>query len=85
MNYFIDFLISLSFSAIYCIYAQIGRHGMTIWQGIVPGMTAGGKVVNNQEPATSVETTSGDNEYFESTSTVRTAKPHELYTAAIGK
>lgn len=49
---------------------------MTIWQGIVPGMTAG-KVVNNQEPTTSVETT-------ELTATVRTAKPHELYTAAIG-
>lgn len=56
---------------------------MTIWQGMMPGMTAG-KVVNNPEPATSVETTD-DSGYYESTTTVRTAKPHELYTAAIGK
>jgi E3 ubiquitin-protein ligase MARCH6 len=56
----------------------IGRHGMTIWSGMVPGMTAG-KVVNtvgSSAKSVAVEAAGA---------VVRTTKPHELYTAAIGK
>lgn len=56
---------------------------MTIWQGMMPGMTAG-KVVNNPEPPTSIETIN-ESEYEPIATVVRAAKPHELYTAAIGK